>query len=46
MKFQAKIGFEKPCFWGLNIMILQSVKFLIIDFWDPIVGFKIRIQKI
>jgi hypothetical protein len=27
MKFQPKTGFEKPCFWSLNIMILQSVKF-------------------
>jgi hypothetical protein len=27
MKFQPKEGFEKPCFWSLNIMILQLVKF-------------------
>jgi hypothetical protein len=32
MKFQPKAGFEKPCFRSLNIMILQSVKFLIMDF--------------
>jgi hypothetical protein len=32
MKFQPKTGFEKPCFWSLNIMILQLVKFLIMDF--------------
>jgi hypothetical protein len=54
MKFQPKKRLEKPCFWGLNIMILQLVKFLIMDFWghfsiselkDPMVGFKKRIQK-
>jgi hypothetical protein len=26
----------KPCFWSLNIMILQLVKFLIMDFWEDI----------
>jgi hypothetical protein len=36
MKFQPKIGFEKPCFWSLNILILQLVKFLIMDFWEDI----------
>jgi hypothetical protein len=36
MKFQPKIGFEKPCFWSLNIMILQLVKFLIMNFWEDI----------
>jgi hypothetical protein len=36
MKFQPKTGFEKPCFWSLNIMILQLVKFLIMDFWEDI----------
>jgi hypothetical protein len=28
-----KKRFEKPCFWSLNIMSLQLVKFLIIKFW-------------
>jgi hypothetical protein len=32
MKFQLKKRFEKPCFWSLNIMILQLVKFLIMNF--------------
>jgi hypothetical protein len=32
MKFQPKIGFEKPCFWSLNILILQFVKFFIMGF--------------
>jgi hypothetical protein len=36
MKFQSKTGFEKPCFWSLNILILQLVKFLIMDFWEDI----------
>jgi hypothetical protein len=36
MKFQPKEIFEKPCFWSLNIMILQSVKFLSMDFWKDI----------
>jgi hypothetical protein len=36
MKFQPKNGFEKQCFWSLNIMILQLVKFLIMDFWEDI----------
>jgi hypothetical protein len=36
MKFQPKKGFEKPYFWSLNIMILQLVKFLIMDFWEDI----------
>jgi hypothetical protein len=36
MKFQPNIGFEKPCFWSLNIMILQLVKFLIMGFWQDI----------
>jgi hypothetical protein len=36
MKFQPKTGFEKPCFWSLNIMILQLVKFLNMDFWKDI----------
>jgi hypothetical protein len=36
MKFQPMIGFEKPCFWSFNIMILQLVKFLIMDFWEDI----------
>jgi hypothetical protein len=36
MKFQPKKGFEKQCFWSLNIMILQLVKFLIMDFWEDI----------
>jgi hypothetical protein len=31
-----KKGFEKPCFWSLNIMILKLVKFLIMDFWEDI----------
>ena len=36
MKSQPKTGFEKPCFWTLNIMILQSMKFLIMDFCGDI----------
>jgi hypothetical protein len=36
MKFQPKKGFEKQYFWSLNIMILQLVKFLIMDFWEDI----------
>jgi hypothetical protein len=36
MKFQPKTGFEKPCFWSLNILILQLVKFLIMNFWEDI----------
>jgi hypothetical protein len=36
MKFQPKRGFEKRCFWSLNIMILQLVKFLIMEFWVDI----------
>jgi hypothetical protein len=32
MKLQSKTGFEKPRFRSLNIMILQLVKFLIMDF--------------
>jgi hypothetical protein len=36
IKFQPKKGFEKPCFWCLNIMILQLVKFLIMDFWEDV----------
>jgi hypothetical protein len=36
MKFQPKTEFEKGGFWSLNIMILQLVKFLIMDFWEDI----------
>jgi hypothetical protein len=36
MEFQPKKGFEKPRFWSWNIMILQLVKFLIMDFWEDI----------
>jgi hypothetical protein len=36
MKFQPKKGSENPYFWSLNIMILQLVKFLIMDFWEDI----------
>jgi hypothetical protein len=36
MKFQPKKGSKKPYFWSLNIMILQLVKFLIMDFWEDI----------
>jgi hypothetical protein len=36
MKFQPKNGFGKQCFWSFNIMILQLVKFLIMDFWEDI----------
>ena len=39
MKFQPKKGFEKPYFWGLNIMILQLVKFAIMDFWENILQY-------
>jgi hypothetical protein len=34
MKFQSKKGFEKPCFWSPNIIILQLVKFLIMNFFE------------
>jgi hypothetical protein len=33
MKFLPKKRFEKPFYCSLNIMILQLVKFLIMDFW-------------
>jgi hypothetical protein len=36
MKFQPKTRLEKPYYWSLNIIILQLVKFLIIDFWEDI----------
>ena len=34
MKYQPKRGFGKPCSRRLNIMILQSVKFLSVTFCD------------
>jgi hypothetical protein len=39
MKFQPKKGFDKPCFWSLNSVILQLVKFLIMDFWEDILEY-------
>jgi hypothetical protein len=36
MKFQPKNGFDKQYIWSLKIMILQLVKFLIMDFWKNI----------
>ena len=36
MKFQSKKGFCKHYFWGLNIMILQSMRFPIMDYWEHI----------
>jgi hypothetical protein len=36
MKFQPKEAFKKPNFESLNIMILQLVEFLIMDFQKDI----------
>jgi hypothetical protein len=36
MKFQPKKGFRKHYFWGLNIMILQSMRFPIMDYCEHI----------